>query len=157
MSEKVFVGADHAGFELKESVKKFLKSKGYEVEDVGNSKYDLNDDYPDFAFALGKKVVSSKNKGILFCGSAEGICIAANKVKGIRAVAVWTVLNAKLSRAHNDANVLCLAGGNMLKPAGGLAQKHAEKIILTWLKTKFCNEERHVRRLNNIQRFESVH
>ena len=150
----IIVGADHAGFKLKEKIKQFLKRRGHTVYDVGNRRYDMNDDYPDFAVALGKNVVRSKSKGILFCGSAEGICIAANKVKGIRAVAVWNVMNARLSKSHNDANVLCLSGGDMLKPMGGLPEKKAQKIIVTWLATPFSGEERHVRRITKIEQFE---
>ncbi len=154
MKTMIIVGADHAGFRLKEKMKKFLKSRGYAVHDVGNRKYDTRDDYPDFAFALGNKVLRSKNKGILFCGSAEGICIAANKVKGVRAVAAWSLTNARLSREHNDANVLCLAGGDMLKPQGGLSEKKAQNILLTWLITPFSKEERHVRRIKKITQYE---
>ena len=152
---KIFIGADHAGFKLKEYLKKFLSSKGHKVNDEGNLIYDSKDDYPDFALKVGRKVAKSKSKGILVCGSAEGICIAANKVKGIRAVAVWTIENAKLSREHNDANVLCLSGGDMLKPGSRLTKKQAEKITLTWLSTKFSGEERHKRRIKKIAELEN--
>jgi ribose 5-phosphate isomerase B len=152
---KIYMGADHAGFKLKEHLKKFLSSKGYQVNDEGNTVLDSKDDYPDFAAKVGRKVNKSKeNKGILVCGSAEGICIAANKIKGIRAVAVWTLENAKLSREHNDANVLCLSGGDMLKPGSRLSKKQAEKITLTWLSTEFSGEERHKRRIKKISEME---
>lgn len=144
---KVYVGADHAGFKLKEYLKKFLNSKKYEVKDEGNTRLDPKDDYPDFASKVAKKVANSKDKGIIVCGSAEGICIAANKVKGIRAVPVWTLKNAKLSREHNDANVLCLSGWE-------LGQKKAEKITLTWLSTPFSGEPRHKRRIKKISEME---
>ncbi len=154
MSEKVVIGADHAGFKLKEYLKSFLAKKGFLVSDKGNKQYDPKDDYPDFAAKVARSIKNDA-KGILVCGSAEGICIAANKIKGIRAVPVWDLVNAKLSREHNDANVLCLAGGGMLKPKGGLSRKKAEKIVLTWLKTEFTNEPRHVRRLNKIKKLEN--
>ena len=154
MKQTIFLGADHAGFKLKEHIKKFLKQKGYVVKDEGNLKYDKNDDYSDYAFKVAEKAAKG-NKGILFCGSAEGICIAANKVKGIRAVPVWSVNNARLTREHNDANILCLAGGDMLKPVNGLSKKQAEKIVLTWLETKFSKEQRHMRRINKIKRYEN--
>ncbi|MBI5065540.1 RpiB/LacA/LacB family sugar-phosphate isomerase [Candidatus Woesearchaeota archaeon] len=153
MSKKVAIGADHAGFKLKESLKVFLKHHRYQVVDKGNIKYDPTDDYPDYAAKVARAVTKDV-KGILVCGSAEGICIAANKIKGIRAVAVWNLENAKLSREHNDANVLCLSGGGMLKPTGGLPIKKAEQITLTWLKTEFSNEPRHVRRINKIKKLE---
>ena len=148
---QVFIGADHAGFKLKEHLKKFLAKKGYSVKDLGNKKLDSKDDYPDFAYRVAKAVSKSKgkgeDKGVLCCGSAEGMCIAANKVKGVRAVAVWSLQNAKLSRQHNDANVLCLGGWQ-------LGKAKAEKIVLAWLKTKFSGIARHKRRIKKISAIE---
>lgn len=146
MSKKVVIGADHAGYKLKESLKGFLRRQGYQVVDKGNTKYNPTDDYPDYAAKVAR-AVKNNIKGILVCGSAEGISIAANKIKGIRAVPVWTLKNAKLSREHNDANVLCLSGWE-------LSNKKAEQITLTWLKTEFTNEPRHVRRINKIKKLE---
>jgi len=140
---KVIIGADHAGFKLKESIKKYLKRLGYKVEDVGAKKYIATDDYPIYAKKAAKKV-GKQNKAILFCGSAEGICIAANKTKGIRGVAVWTLTNAKLSRQHNDANVLCLSGWQ-------LPLAKAKKIVKLWLETPFSGEERHKRRIKQLE------
>lgn len=142
---KVYIGADHAGFKLKQKLIPFLK-KNHQVVDVGAKKFNKTDDYPDFAKKVAKNI-KKDNKGILICGSAEGICIAANKFKGIRAVAVWTKTNAKLSRQHNDANILCLSGWQ-------LPLSRAKAIAKTWLATKFSNEKRHIRRLNKIKRFE---
>lgn len=145
---KIFIGADHAGFKLKEHLKKFLKSEGHQINDRGNLILEPKDDYPDFAAKVSREVVKSKeSKGILVCGSAEGICIAANKIKGIRAVAVWSLKNAKLSREHNDANVLCLSGWE-------ISSKKAEQITLSWLSTKFSGEERHKRRIKKIKELE---
>ncbi len=141
---KIIVGADHAGFKLKESIKKYLKTLGYAVEDVGAKRLVKTDDYPVYAKKAARKV-GKNNKAILFCGSAEGICIAANKVKGIRAVAVWTLTNAKLSRKHNDANVLCLSGWQV--PVA-----KAKKIVKTWLATPFSGEQRHLRRIKQIEK-----
>ena len=141
----VHIGADHAGFALKEHLKKFLQAKGYKVKDHGAHKYVKTDDYPDYAAKVAK--AARKGMGILVCGSAEGVCIAANKIKGIRAVPVWSLQNAKLSRQHNDANVLCLSGWQLPK-------KQAEKIALTWLKTPFPGEKRHARRIQKIARLE---
>jgi len=142
----VYIGADHAGFALKEQLKKFLKKKGYTVKDLGAHKLIKGDDYPDYAAKVAK-AVQKGGKGILICGSAEGVCIAANKFKSIRAVPVWTLQNAKLSRQHNDANILCLSGWE-------LSKKKAEQIASTWLKTKFSGEARHIRRIRKIARLE---
>ncbi len=151
----VHIGADHAGFELKEHLKKFLQKKGYAVKDHGAHKLVKGDDYPDYAAKVAK-AVQKEGDGILVCGSAEGICIAANKFKGIRAVPVWTTETAKRSREHNDANTLCLSGGKTLKPVKGigLSKKQAEKITLAWLKTPFSGEARHIRRIKKIARLE---
>ncbi len=147
MAKKIYLGADHAGFELKEKLKKWLNAKKISFEDLGNLTYDKNDDYPDFAEKVAKRVVKENSKGILFCGSSEGICIAANKIKGVRAVAPSTVKLAELSRVHNDANVLCLSGWytplNLTK-----------KIVVKFLSTPFSKEARHVRRLNKIKKME---
>lgn len=143
----VYVGADHAGFVLKEKLKKFLTKKGHAVVDVGAHEYDKTDDYPVFAYKVAKAVSKGKGVGVLVCGSAEGVGIAANKIKKIRAVPVWTVQNAKLSRQHNDANVLCLSGWQ-------LSFEKAKKIVLTWLRTPFSGVKRHERRINEIKRIE---
>lgn len=152
----IYLGSDHAGFYLKEKVKKWLKKKKIAVEDLGNLKYDKDDDYPDYAAKVGRKVVKKKSKGILFCGSAEGICIAANKIKGVRAVAVWDKLMAQQSRQHNDANVLCLSGGGTLKKIRGLGLSlgKAKEIIEVWLNTSSSKESRHLRRINKIRKLE---
>ncbi len=146
MKQTVHIGADHAGFVLKEHLKKFLQKKGYTVKDLGAHKLIKGDDYPDYAEKVAK-AIQRGGKGILLCGSAEGICIAANKFRKIRAVPVWTLQNAKLSRQDNDANILCLSGWE-------LSKKKAEQISLTWLKTPFSGEKRHVRRIKKIARLE---
>ena len=143
---KIYLGADHAGFVLKEHIKKFLQRKGYTVVDKGAKKLIKGDDYPIYGARVAKAVQKS-GKGILICGSAEGICIVANKFKKIRATPIWTLQNAKLSRKHNDANVLCLSGWE-------LSKKKVEKIVLTWLETEFSEEERHKKRIQEIRRLE---
>lgn len=146
----VTIGSDHAGFALKEHLKTFLRSKGYAVDDKGAFKLDKNDDYPDYAAKVAR-AVQKKGMGILVCGSAEGVCIAANKIKRIRAVAVRSTALAKLARQHNDANVLCLAGGAMKeKTPVGLSKRLAEQLTMTFLTTPFSGEPRHVRRINKI-------
>ena len=153
---KIYLASDHAGFELKEAIKPYLQEKGYDVEDVGAHTIDKDDDYPDYGYPAAKAVAESSGeaKGILFCGAAEGICIVANKVKGIRAVAVWSEINARLSREDNDANVLCLSGGGKLDPIPGLSVDEAKKIIDIWLSTDFSGEERHKRRIEKISKLE---
>ena len=155
-SKKIYLGADHAGFHLKEKVKEWLKKKKIPFEDCGNLKYEKYDDYPDYAAKAGRKVAKMKSKGILFCGSAEGICIAANKIKGVRAVAVWKPRMAQQSRGHNDANVLCLSGGGTLKKVKGmgLSLAQATKIIEKFLGTPFSQASRHVRRVKKIKKLE---
>lgn len=151
----IHIGADHAGFQLKEYLKKYLQKKGYAVRDWGAHKLVKTDDYPDYAAKVAR-AVQKNGMGILICGSAEGICIAANKIKGIRAVPIWNTKLAQLSREHNDANVLCLSGGAMRKPVKQLAlsPKQAEQIVNTWLKTPFSNKPRHKRRIEKIKRLE---
>jgi len=144
----VYIGADHAGFKLKQELKKFLDHTGYKVVDEGAFELNPHDDYPVYAYKVAKEVSKGKGLGILVCGSAEGVCMAANKLKGVRAVAVWTLRNARLSREHNDANVLCLSGWE-------LSPNHAKKITKLWLATEFSGKERHKRRLEEIKRIEN--
>jgi len=145
--KKIYIGADHAGFKLKEAIKKFLTSKKISFEDLGNREYDKKDDYPDFGFKVAERVAKENTLGILFCGSGQGVCIAANKVKGIRAVFVNNLKDAKSTREHNNANVLCLSGENT-------PTSKAKEIITTWLKTPASSEARHVRRVNKIKNYE---
>jgi ribose 5-phosphate isomerase B len=108
MSKKISIGSDHAGFELKEKVKEHLKSKGFQVLDKGCFSPDRAD-YPDYGHAVALSVTHKESElGILLCGSGVGISISANKHKGIRAALCWNPEIAKLSRQHNDANVLVL-------------------------------------------------
>ncbi len=127
------------------------------VQDMGAHTFDPDDDYPDFAAAVAGRVAQDpESRGILLCGSSEGICVAANKVRGIRAVAPLSKEAARLSRAHNDANILCLPGGQMKIPVPELAfsLEKAKKIITVWLLTPFSGEERHVRRIEKIKMLE---
>ncbi|PIN73950.1 ribose-5-phosphate isomerase [Candidatus Woesearchaeota archaeon CG10_big_fil_rev_8_21_14_0_10_45_16] len=152
--KKIYLGADHAGFHLKEKLKRWLEAERVPFEDCGDLKYDKNDDYPDYAAIVAKKVVKSKSKGILLCGSAEGVCIAANKIKGIRAVNPYGVIQAEFSRRHEDANILCLAGGESRVRQPALSLPKAKTMILTFLNTPFSGAVRHVRRINKIKRLE---
>ncbi|HKZ22590.1 MAG TPA: ribose 5-phosphate isomerase B [candidate division Zixibacteria bacterium] len=143
---KVVVGADHAGFEVKEKVKNYLKRKGIEVEDVGTFSKD-SVDYPDYAFQVASKVSEKKvDFGVLVCKSGIGMSIAANKFKNVRAALVFTPEMAKLARSHNDANVLSLSG-EFTK------EEEVYKILDTWLATNF-EGGRHERRVGKISKIE---
>ena len=144
----IYLGSDHGGFELKEHIKQFLKNLEYEFKDLGNLKYDKGDDYPEYAFKVAEKASETpKNRGVLFCRSAAGMVIAANKVKGARAVTVFYDKSAVHSRQHNDANIIALSGDWM-------DNKKAEKILKAWLETEFSKEKRHVKRLKRISEYE---
>lgn len=145
----IYLGTDHAGFTLKEQTKTWLSEWKMEYIDCGNTIFDVNDDFPDFAFIVARNVVKSpENKGILACQSAAGMVIAANKVKGIRAVTAFDERSAEHSRTHNDANILALSGE-------WLGEDEAKEILKLWLETPFSNEQRHVRRLSKIEQFEN--
>lgn len=146
----IYIGADHKGFELKKSLKNFLEKKGYEVVDVGNSKFDEEDDYPDFAKLVANAVSedSTVRKGILICGSGVGMDIIANKFKRVRSSLVFNPDQAFLARNDDDANVLSL-------PADFLSEENAEKILSTWLATGFSGKEQHRRRIEKIGEIEN--
>jgi len=146
MKKVVLIASDHAGFLTKEKLKVFLLKKGYTLVDF-SPKLIQGDDYPDYAFALGKEVASSGNPGILVCGTGAGMIIAANKVKGIRAVDVYDIFTARLSREHNDANIISLSGWHI--PFDRIKQ-----ITKVFLETKFSGDKRHVRRLKKIEKYE---
>ncbi len=143
---KVVIGADHAGYELKEKVKKYLEIKGLEVEDVGTFSKD-SVDYPDYAFKVASQVSEKKvDFGVLVCKSGIGMSIAANKFKNVRAAVCFTAEMAKLARSHNDANVLSLS-------QEFTKEEEAYKIVETWLATEF-EGGRHQRRVDKIRKME---
>lgn len=142
-----YIAADHAGHKLKKELEQIFKNQEMEFEDLGAKNYDEHDDFTDFVTPLAKKVLETGNKGILICGSGHGMCIAANKVAGIRAIVGYNISGTELGRKHNDANVLCLAGRV-------LSKDHAAAIIKTFLNTEFSGEERFVRRNQKITELE---
>ena len=144
---KIYIGSDHAGFGLKEKLKKYLDTIRVPYEDLGT--YSLEStDYPDYAIAVAQKVFREEgSKGILICGTGTGMVIAANKIKGVRAIAACDIYSAKMSRLHNDANVFGLRGKFF-------PFEKIKKIVSIWLKTQFSGEERHQRRINKIKQFE---
>ncbi len=145
----IYIGADHRGYKLKEAVKSFLKNRGYQVWDVGNDRYDEQDDYPDFAMTLARKVSRDyeNSKGILVCGSGAGMEIVANKFKRIRAASVMSPDQAFDVRNDDDVNVLIV-------PADYLTTDNVRKILITWLETPFSREERFRRRIEKVHRIE---
>ncbi len=144
-SKKVLIASDHAGFALKAALQKLLPA--WQWVDLGPAD-GSRVDYPDFAEKLGQKIVSGEApRGILICGSGIGMCIAANKIAGIRAALVENPIAAKLSREHNDANVLCLG-------ARFLAPEYAAEIAESWLSAPFSQDERHQNRLKKLRALE---
>jgi len=145
---KVYIGSDHAGFELKEKLKPFLKKLKYTLVDLGAKTYNKLDDYPIYGEKVAKAVSKDKRSfGILICGSGQGICIAANKVNGIRAALCENVKDAFTSRNDDNANVLCLQGK-------GTSLTKTKSIVKKFLETEFSDEERHNRRINEIKKIE---
>ena len=141
-SKRVVIASDHAGFKLKEEIKKFLIKKGKKVLDLG-TKNTNSVDYPDYAHLLSKKIRKDKNQfGILICGSGTGMSMAANKHKNIRAALCYNTKSAKLSRLHNNANVITL-GSRLIK------KNVALKCVSTFLKTNF-DGGRHSKRVKKI-------
>ena len=139
---KIFISSDHAGFRLKEAIKLFLSKKKIEYQDLGPMTLDKVD-YPDFAHKVAKKVRVNKNyMGILVCGSGTGMNIVANKHKNIRAAQCFNIRSAKLSRLHNDANIITLG-------ARLLTKKNALNCVGIFLKTNF-EGGRHIKRLKKI-------
>jgi ribose 5-phosphate isomerase B len=143
MPETIPIGADHAGFELKERLVKELAALGYQPEDVGTHSEDAVD-YPDYAHQVAERVARGENaRGILLCGTGLGMSFAANRYHGVRAAVAWTPEIAHLSREHNDANVLVL-------PARFLDEEQGVKILREWLDTPFAGG-RHARRVAKIE------
>ena len=141
--DKIIIASDHAGFNLKNKIISFLKNEGYDVTDNGTYSADAVD-YPLIAKDTAKKIASGEfKKGILICGSGIGMSIAANKIKGIRAVVCSDTTSAKFSRIHNDANILCF--GERI-----VGEYLAKDICTIWLNTKF-EEDRHLKRVSLIE------
>ena len=149
---KIYLGSDHRGFALKEKLKQQLTEWGHDYKDLGPFEYNKDDDYPDYATAVAKAVALSLSKGesshgILICGSGIGVCITANKIKGIRAGTMATSGQTKSSVGDEDINVLCLS-------ADYTSEDKNIEIAKIFLETKFSGEERHVRRVAKITNLE---
>ncbi len=143
---KIYIGADHNGYDLKEKLESFLKRGGYEVIDVGDTKRDPNDDFPQFAGRAVSALLAEGDptaRAVLICGSGQGMCMAANRFKGIRASLCWNLAEARSARNDDDSNVLCLS-------ANSLDEAHAQAIFTTWLNTPFAGANRYKRRIEQL-------
>jgi ribose 5-phosphate isomerase B len=146
---KIAVGSDHRGFEAKKRIVSLLQQLGHEVQDMGTTSND-SVDYPDFAFQVARAVGEKRvDRGILICGTGIGMCIAANKVHGVRAAPCHDSITAEMSRRHNDANILCLS-------ADLLGDELIDRMVRIWLETEF-EAGRHARRVEKIEHFEKNH
>lgn len=147
---KIYIGSDHAGFELKGKLIPFLTELGYEVEDKGAFSYDAQDDYPDFVIPVAQAVANDPehSRGVVLGGSGQGEAICANKVKGIRAFEYYAPSRGEInivedSRSHNDSNIISLG-------ARFLSEEEAKAAVKLWLETPFSGDERHVRRIAKL-------
>ena len=149
----IYLATDHAGFELKEKIKDFLNKEGYEVEDCGAYEFDKNDDYPDFIAKAAEAVSkdSQNNRAIILGGSGQGEAIVANKFKNVRAVVFYGQAEDMpvLTRQHNDSNILSLG-------ARFLTEDEAFEGVKLFLETQFSEDERHLRRIEKINKIEQT-
>ncbi|MEK7558991.1 MAG: RpiB/LacA/LacB family sugar-phosphate isomerase [Patescibacteria group bacterium] len=164
---KIFLGTDHAGFELKEKIKNYLQDKGYEVEDCGAYEFNKDDDYPDFIGKAAEGVSTDPQaRGIVLGGSGQAEAMVANKFSNVRCALFYSpavpvfpadvtgrtsadpLEIARLTREHNDANMLSL-GARFLK------EEDVMKVVEMWLETPFSNDERHIRRLSKLKQIEN--
>jgi ribose 5-phosphate isomerase B len=145
---RIAIGSDHAGFELKKELIEYITTLNCEYEDFGTYS-DISVDYPDFGMKVAKSVANGQfDRGLLICTTGIGMSITANKINGIRAALCSNIMCAKLSRQHNDANILVLG-------AKIVDLSTAKEILKIFLETNFSNEERHIRRLNKIKKLEN--
>ena len=145
----LYIAADHAGHALKKYLTRYVeKQLKRDITDLGAKEYQKDDDFPDFAFPLAQKIAAEPGSfGILICGSGQGVCMAANKVPGVRAVLGYSIESAEWARKDDHANVLCLAGRV-------LSEEHACAIVKMFLQTEEKMEEKYVRRIKKIEEFE---
>ena len=143
---KIFLGSDHNGLELKNALKEFLERSGHQVVDEGSTKLNPEDDFPVFAAKTVNAMLGSDEAdplGILICGSGQGMCMAANRYKGIRSALCWNVAEAHAARNDDNSNILCLS-------ARSTSVAEAEKIVSVWLTTPFAGAPRFIRRLKEL-------
>lgn len=145
---KIYLGADHNGFAMKERVFAYLVKRGYSVEDEGDAVLDPNDDFPQFAQIAALKVIGDEDddaRAILLCGGGQGMAMAANRFRGIRASVIWDAYEAKMTRNDNDSNILCLPSRVLENN-----EKEWQDIVDTWLTTPFASAPRYKRRNTQI-------
>jgi len=143
----IYLGADYAGYKLKETIKEYLKKKRVKYQDFGTFSGKTKNDFPEFAYPVAKKISKSKKDlGILVCGTGFGMCIAANRFKYVRATLVYDIKQARYAKTHDNANVLCLAAWSVNKIK-------ALKILDIWLKTPFNPLARRLRRFKKIDQW----
>ena len=146
---RIAIGADHGGFDLKNELSAQLRQAGHQVVDLGAHVYDATDDYPDFAKLVAEAVAFGRaERGVLACGSGVGACIAANKLKGVRAGVCHDTYSARQGVEHDDMNVLCLG-------ARIVGVELARELLAAFVNARFSAEERHVRRLNKVLAIEN--
>ena len=144
---RIYIGSDHRGFNLKQNIIQFLQSQNIEVIDCGNSVYDPEDDYPDYASEVAKRVVEDNNSlGIVICGTGVGVSIAANKIIGARAALLDSIETTAIARAHNHINILALSSA--------LPVESIPDIVGTFIETEPSYQDRHIRRLSKITELE---
>lgn len=148
-SGPLFIASDHGGYSLKNRLLRYIENElQLKVQDLGPAAYDETDDYPPYAEALSTKVVAQKGRGILICKNGIGVCIAANKVEGIRAGIGYNLMAAETMMLDDNTNVLCLAS-----KLG--SEEHAMAIVRKWLETDFSEAERHKRRVEEVREIEA--
>ena len=150
LPKTIGIAADHGGFELKENIRKRLLKAGFEVIDFGNTQLNEEDDYPDYVIPLANSIIRGETeRGIAICGSGVGACVAVNKLKGTRACLISDTFSAHQGVEDDNLNIICL-GGRVL------GQELAWDIITTFLKARFTNAERHLRRLAKVAELETI-
>lgn len=145
---EVVMGADHRGFELKEKIKKHLRKENWNITDL-SPKFKAGDDYPDIAFEVGEEVVRVNGVGILVCGSGAGVCVAANKVSGVRAAIAINPRQTRKMKEDDDINVVCLA-------SDFVGEEENMEMVDEFLKAIFMTEERFIRRVQKIKQYEKL-
>ena len=143
---KIIIGSDHAGYQAKQMLTSWLQKLGYKVVDKGTDSEDSTD-YPIYAARVAAEVLKGNSVGILMCGTGMGVCMAANKIKGIRAALVYNENSAALARKHNNANIMCTGGREF-------SAEQIRKMVKRFLESEFSNEERHLRRVSEITELE---
>lgn len=144
----IYIASDHGGYALKKRLIRYMENElGLKPEDLGPYEYVETDDYPDFALPLAKKVIEKDGRGILICRNGIGVCMTANKVKGVRAGIGYNISVAKSMRQDDNTNIICFGSDN-------ISEDFSLAVLKSWLETNFSDDERHVRRLKKIEEIE---